>query len=67
MVNTACNKNGQIQIINVELNGTNFVLINFYNSNSKSEQLSTFSTLLEKVYNINIYIYIYIIHIYIYI
>ena len=45
VVNTACNKNGQILIFDTELNGTNFLLINFYNSNTESEQLSTFSTL----------------------
>ena len=35
----------QILILDAELNGTNFFLINFYNSNTESEQLSTFSTL----------------------
>ena len=38
------------------MNGTNFLLISFYNSNSESEQLSTFSTLeklLEKVDDYN--------------
>ena len=45
VVNTACDKNGQILILDAELNGTNFFLINFYNSNTESEQLSTFSTL----------------------
>ena len=56
MVNTACNKNGRIQILDVELNGTNLSLINFYNSDSESEQLSTFSILqklLEKVDGFN--------------
>ena len=56
VVNTACNKNGRIQILDVELNGTNLLLINFYNSNSESEQLSTFSILqklLEKVDRFN--------------
>ena len=45
VVNTACDKNGRILILDAELNGTNFFLINFYNSNTESEQLSTFSTL----------------------
>ena len=45
VVNTACNKNGQILILDAKLNSTNFLLINFYNSNIESEQLSTFSTL----------------------
>ena len=45
VVNTACNKNGRIQILDAELNSTKFLLINFYNSNTESEQLSTFSTL----------------------
>ena len=45
VVNTACDKNGRILILNAELNGTNFLLINFCNSNIESEQLSTFSTL----------------------
>ena len=45
VVNTACDKNGQILILDAELNGTNFLLINFYNCNTESEQLSTFSTL----------------------
>ena len=31
--------------LNAELNGTNFLLINFYSSNTEPEQLSTFSTL----------------------
>ena len=56
MVNTACNKNGRIQILDAELNSTKFLLINFYNSNTESEQLSTFSTLqklLEKVVDYN--------------
>ena len=38
-------KNGQILILNAELNDTNVFLINFYNFNTESEQLSTFSTL----------------------
>ena len=45
VVNTARSKNGQMLILDAELNGTNFLLINFYNSNTESEQLSTFSTL----------------------
>ena len=45
VVNTACNKNRQILILDAEMNGTNFLLINFYNSNTESEQLSTFSIL----------------------
>ena len=52
VVNTVCDKNGRILILDAELNGTNFLLINFYNSNTESEQLYTFSTLqklLEKV------------------
>ena len=44
MVNTACDKNVRILILDGELNGTNFLLTNFYNSNIESEQ-STFSTL----------------------
>ena len=32
-------------ILHAELNGANFLLINFNNSNTESEQLSTFSTL----------------------
>ena len=50
--NTVCDKNGPILILDAELNGTNFLLINFYNSNTESEQLPTFSNLqklLEKV------------------
>ena len=45
VVNTACDKNGRILILDAELNDTNFLLIKFYNSNSESEQLSTFSSL----------------------
>ena len=45
VVKTARDKNGGMQILNAELNGTNFLLINFYNSNTESKQLSTFSTL----------------------
>ena len=43
VVKTARDKNGGMQILNAELNGTNFLLINFYNSNTESKQLSTFS------------------------
>ena len=52
LINTSCDKNGRIPILDAELNGTNFLLINFYNSNLELEQLFTFSTLqklLEKV------------------
>ena len=45
VVNTARDKNGPILILDAELNGTNFLLINLYNSNTESEQLSTFSAL----------------------
>ena len=45
VVNTANDKNGRILILDAALNDTNFLLINFYNSNSESEQLSTFSGL----------------------
>ena len=45
VVNTARDKNGRILILDAELNGTNFLLINLYNSNTESEQLSTFSAL----------------------
>ena len=45
VVNTACDKDGQILILVAKLNGTNFLLVNFCNSNTDSEQLSTFSTL----------------------
>ena len=38
-------KNRQILILDVELNDTDFLLMNFYNSNSESEQPRTFSTL----------------------
>ena len=56
VVHTACDKNGRILIFDAELNGKKFLLINFYNSNTESEQLSTFSTLqklLEKVDDYN--------------
>ena len=43
MVNIACNNNGRILILDAKLNGTNFLLINFYRSDR--EQLSTFFTL----------------------
>ena len=42
VVNTACDKNGRIQIIDAKLNGTNLLLINFYNCNTESEHLSYF-------------------------
>ena len=45
VVNMVCDRNGRILILDAELNDTNFLLINFYNSNSESEQLSTFSSL----------------------
>ena len=45
VLNTVHDNNGRILILDAELNGTNFLLINFYNSNTESEQLSTFSTL----------------------
>ena len=45
VVNTACDKNGRILILDAKLNDTNFLLINFYDSNSEPEQLSTFSSL----------------------
>ena len=56
VVNTARDKNGRILILDAELNGTNFSLINFYNSNTEPEQLFTFFTLqkvLEKFDNYN--------------
>ena len=56
VTNTACDKNGWSLILDAELNATNFLLINFYNCNTESEQLPTFSTLqklLEKVYDFN--------------
>ena len=52
VLNTACDKHGRILILDTELNGTKFSLINFYNCNTESEQLPTFSTqqkLLQKV------------------
>ena len=54
MVNTACDKNGRILILDAELNDTNFLLIKFYNSNSESEQLSTFSSLQKLLVNLMI-------------
>ena len=45
LVNTASDKNKRILILDVELNGTNFLLTNLYNSNTEYEQLSAFSTL----------------------
>ena len=56
VVNTACNKNGRILILDAELNDTDFLLISFYYSDSESEQLPTFYTLqklLEKVDDCN--------------
>ena len=56
VINTARDKNGRMLILDAELNGTNFSLINFYNSNTESEQLSTFSALqklLQKVDDYN--------------
>ena len=56
MINTSCDKNGRILILDAELNGTSVLLINIYNSNSESEQLSFFSTLqklLKKVDDYN--------------
>ena len=56
VVNTKCDKNGRILILGAELNAANFLLINFYNSNTEPEQLSIFSTpqkLLEKVVDYN--------------
>ena len=44
VVNTVCDKNGRLLILDAELNDTKFLLINFYNSNTESEQLSTFFT-----------------------
>ena len=37
VVNTSCDKNERILIVDAKLNGTSFLLINFYNSNSESE------------------------------
>ena len=56
VVNAVCDKNGQILILNAELNCTNFLLFKFYNSNTGSAQLSTFPTLqklFEKVEDYN--------------
>ena len=52
VINTACNKNGRILILDAELNGTNVLQISFYNSNTESEQLSTFSTLQKLLENL---------------
>ena len=49
VVNTARDKNGRMLILDAELKGTNFLQINFYNSNTEFEQLSTFSSL-EKLF-----------------
>ena len=43
--NTACDRNGRILILDADLNDTNFLLINFYNSDSEFQQLSTFFSL----------------------
>ena len=56
VIHTACDKNRRILILDAELNDTNFLLINFYSSNTEPEQLSTFSTLqklLEKIDDYN--------------
>ena len=61
VVNTTSDKNRRILILDAELNDTNFLLINFYNSNSESEQLPTliyFDLLKFDDYNKK-YIYIY--------
>ena len=50
VVNTERDKNGRMLILDVKLNDTNFLLINFYNSNTESEQLST-SILYKNCYN----------------
>ena len=47
VVNTACDRNGQILILDTELNDSNILLINFYNSNSEPE-LSSLQKLLVK-------------------
>ena len=47
VVNTARDKNERMLILDAELNGINVLLINFYNFNTESEQLSTFFTLQE--------------------
>ena len=52
VINIACNKNGRILILDAELNGTNVLQISFYNSNTESEQLSTFSTLQKLLENL---------------
>ena len=41
VITTACYKNGRILILDAEWNGTNLLLINFYNSKTEHEQLST--------------------------
>ena len=48
VVNTARDKNGRMLILDAELNGTNLLLINFYNSNTEPEQFPTPQKLLEK-------------------
>ena len=55
VVNTVCDQNGRILILDANLNGTNFLLISFYNSNPGSEHLSTFSTLQKQLRKIDDY------------
>ena len=55
VINTVRDKNGRMLILDAELNGTNFLLTNFYNSNTESEQLSTFSTLQKLIENFDDY------------
>ena len=55
VVNTTCDKNRRILILDAELNGANVLLIKFYNSNTESEQLSTFSTLQKLLEKFNDY------------
>ena len=45
VVNTGCDQNGRILILDANLSGTHFLLISFYHSNPGSELLSTFSIL----------------------
>ena len=52
----ACDQKGRILILDVVLNDTNFLLINFYNSNSEPDQICTLSILqklLEKINDFN--------------
>ena len=55
VVNTACDKNGRILFLDAKLNGTNFLLINFHNSNTEFGQLSTSSTLQKLLEKFNDY------------